>query len=151
MLSSQSTQKYHREVPVQMSYRVNRVMEFSTLKKAQFHVAIPTKRLSRWGCYPAYVCVGLPQGHAAMMRDSTWQDTLLGQPSCLRVPAQYCGDDFVFVISAAGNEELVVTGCYSTAGSLAGQCSHQAPRVLFWTVSIQCLHSATLERRAFAG
>ena len=62
------------------------------------------------GCYPPYVSVGLPQGHAAVVRDSAGKHALLGQLLSLRVPAQHRGNDLIFVVSASGNEELVVTG-----------------------------------------
>lgn len=74
--------------------------------------------------YPAYVCVGLPESHTTMVRNSTWKHALLSQLFCLGVPAKNGGNHLILVVSATGDEELVIAGGNATAGPLAAQLDH---------------------------
>lgn len=87
--------------------------------------------------------VGLPEGHAAVVRHPPGQDTLFCQLLSFRVPAEHCRNDFVLLIPAAGDEQLVVARRDATAGSLVGELSHQAPGVLPGAVRVQSLHRPT--------
>lgn len=90
--------------------------------------------------------VGLPEGNAAVVRHPPRQDTLFCQLLSFRVPAEHCRNDFVLFVSAAGDEQLVVARRNPTAGSLVGELSHQAPRVLLGAVGVQSFHCPTWER-----